>query len=76
MIRLFTAIAIPPEIGQGLIELRGAARDPGLRAKISVQAKDRRRGGGRFFIISILATATPEIRVQRLCDLFKSMNII
>jgi len=31
-----------PEVGQGLIELRGAARDPGLRAKISVQAKDRR----------------------------------
>lgn len=31
-----------PEIGQGLIELRGASRDPGLRAKISVQAKDRR----------------------------------
>ena len=31
-----------PEIGQGLIELRGGARDPGLRAKISVQAKDRR----------------------------------
>src|SRR5699024_7977500 len=31
-----------PEIGQGLIELRGAARDPGLRAKIAVQAKDRR----------------------------------
>lgn len=31
-----------PEIGQGLIELRGGARDPGLRAKIAVQAKDRR----------------------------------
>ncbi|MDN5939025.1 MAG: transcription termination factor NusA, partial [Salinisphaera sp.] len=31
-----------PEVGQGLIELRGAARDPGLRAKIAVQAKDRR----------------------------------
>ena len=31
-----------PEVGQGLIELRGAARDPGLRAKISVLAKDRR----------------------------------
>src|SRR5699024_11940119 len=30
-----------PEIGQGLIELRGGARDPGLRAKIAVQAKDR-----------------------------------
>ncbi len=31
-----------PEVGQGLIELRGAAPDPGLRAKIAVQAKDRR----------------------------------
>lgn len=31
-----------PEVGQGLIVLRGAARDPGLRAKIAVQAKDRR----------------------------------
>src|SRR5699024_2414422 len=31
-----------PEIGQGLIELRGGARDPGLRAKVAVHAKDRR----------------------------------
>ncbi len=31
-----------PEVGQGLIELKGAARDPGLRAKIAVQAKDKR----------------------------------
>src|SRR5699024_1168638 len=31
-----------PEVGQGLIELRGASRDPGLRAKIAVQAKDHR----------------------------------
>ena len=31
-----------PEIGQGLIELKGAARDSGSRAKIAVQAKDRR----------------------------------
>jgi N utilization substance protein A len=31
-----------PEIAQGLIELRGAARDPGVRAKIAVQAKDKR----------------------------------
>lgn len=31
-----------PEIGQGLIELKGAARDAGSRAKIAVQAKDRR----------------------------------
>lgn len=31
-----------PEVGQGLIELKGASRDPGLRAKIAVQAKDKR----------------------------------
>lgn len=31
-----------PEVGQGLIDLRGASRDPGLRAKIAVQAKDQR----------------------------------
>jgi len=31
-----------PEIAQGLIELKGAARDPGLRAKVAVQAKDKR----------------------------------
>ena len=31
-----------PEIGQGLIEVKGAARDPGLRAKVAVQAKDKR----------------------------------
>lgn len=31
-----------PEIGDGLIELKGAARDPGLRAKIAVLAKDNR----------------------------------
>jgi N utilization substance protein A len=31
-----------PEIGQGLIEIKGAARDPGLRAKIAVKAKDQR----------------------------------
>lgn len=31
-----------PEIAQGLIELKAAARDPGLRAKIAVQAKDKR----------------------------------
>ncbi len=31
-----------PEIAQGLIEIKGAARDPGLRAKIAVQAKDKR----------------------------------
>lgn len=31
-----------PEVGQGLIELRGGSRDPGLRAKIAVLAKDRR----------------------------------
>ncbi|WP_376696981.1 transcription termination factor NusA [Wenzhouxiangella sp. EGI_FJ10305] len=31
-----------PEIGQGLLELKGAARDPGRRAKISVNALDDR----------------------------------
>jgi N utilization substance protein A len=31
-----------PEIAQGLIEIKGGARDPGLRAKIAVQAKDKR----------------------------------
>ncbi len=31
-----------PEIAQGLIELKAAARDPGARAKIAVQAKDKR----------------------------------
>jgi N utilization substance protein A len=31
-----------PEVGQGLIEIRGAARDPGLRAKIAVQSHDPR----------------------------------
>ena len=31
-----------PEIGQGLIELKAAARDPGSRAKIAVLAKDKR----------------------------------
>ena len=31
-----------PEIGEGLIELLGAARDPGLRAKIAVRSDDAR----------------------------------
>jgi N utilization substance protein A len=31
-----------PEIGDGLIEILGAARDPGLRAKIAVRSKDAR----------------------------------
>lgn len=31
-----------PEIGQGLIEIKGAARDPGLRAKIAVRSNDSR----------------------------------
>jgi N utilization substance protein A len=31
-----------PEVGEGLILIHGAARDPGIRAKISVQAKDKR----------------------------------
>ena len=31
-----------PEIGQGLIDVLGAARDPGLRAKIAVRSNDAR----------------------------------
>jgi N utilization substance protein A len=31
-----------PEVGQGLIEILGAARDPGLRAKIAVRSLDQR----------------------------------
>ena len=31
-----------PEVGQGLIEITGAARDPGLRAKIAVVSHDPR----------------------------------
>ena len=31
-----------PEVGQGLIDILGAARDPGLRAKIAVKSNDPR----------------------------------
>jgi N utilization substance protein A len=31
-----------PEIGEGIIEIHGAARDPGLRAKIAVRSRDQR----------------------------------
>ncbi len=31
-----------PEVGEGLIEIIGAARDPGLRAKIAVRTRDAR----------------------------------
>ena len=31
-----------PEVGQGLIDIHGAARDPGLRAKIAVKSNDNR----------------------------------
>lgn len=31
-----------PEVGQGLIEILGASRDPGLRAKIAVKSNDTR----------------------------------
>jgi N utilization substance protein A len=31
-----------PEVGQGLIDILGAARDPGLRAKIAVRSIDSR----------------------------------
>nr|VFK79570.1 MAG: NusA antitermination factor [Candidatus Kentron sp. SD] len=40
LIRLFSLEV--PEIGDGLIEIMGAARDPGSRAKIGVQTKDSR----------------------------------
>ncbi|HES76613.1 MAG TPA: transcription termination factor NusA, partial [bacterium] len=31
-----------PEVGQGMIQIKGAARDPGSRAKIAVKAMDQR----------------------------------
>ncbi|MGH8149822.1 MAG: transcription termination factor NusA [Steroidobacteraceae bacterium] len=31
-----------PEVGQGLIQILGAARDPGVRAKIAVRSNDQR----------------------------------
>lgn len=31
-----------PEIGEGVIDIKGASRDPGLRAKIAVKSKDQR----------------------------------
>lgn len=31
-----------PEIGEGVIEIMGVARDPGLRAKIAVRSRDKR----------------------------------
>ncbi len=31
-----------PEIGEGLIEIKGAAREPGVRAKIAVKSRDPR----------------------------------
>ncbi len=40
LIALFTLEV--PEISDGMIELKGAARDPGSRAKIAVQSLDRR----------------------------------
>ncbi len=40
LIQLFTIEV--PEIGEGLIEIHGAARDPGLRAKIAVEAHEDR----------------------------------
>jgi N utilization substance protein A len=40
LVKLFSVEV--PEIGEGLIEIKGAARDPGLRAKIAVLALDKR----------------------------------
>src|SRR5437588_543694 len=36
-----------PEVGQGLIQILGAARDPGVRAKIAVRSNDPRIYAGR-----------------------------
>ncbi|MGH8225876.1 MAG: transcription termination factor NusA [Gammaproteobacteria bacterium] len=40
IIALFTLEV--PEVGQGLVEIIGAAREPGVRAKIAVRSHDRR----------------------------------
>lgn len=40
LVKLFTLEV--PEVGQGLIDILGAARDPGARAKISVRSNDPR----------------------------------
>ena len=40
MIELFTMEV--PEISEGVIEIKAGARDPGLRAKLAVKAKDKR----------------------------------
>jgi N utilization substance protein A len=40
LIELFTLEV--PEVGEGLIDIMGAARDPGLRAKIAVRSNDPR----------------------------------
>ncbi len=40
LIALFTLEV--PEVGQGIIEIKGAARDPGSRAKIAVKSNDMR----------------------------------
>ena len=40
LIALFTLEV--PEVGQGIIEIKGAARDPGSRAKIAVKSNDQR----------------------------------
>ncbi len=40
LVKLFSVEV--PEIGQGLIEIMGAARDPGLRAKIAVRSNEHR----------------------------------
>ena len=40
MAKLFTIEV--PEIAEGIIEIMGVARDPGLRAKLAIRTKDRR----------------------------------
>ncbi len=43
-----TVQARSARVGQGLIEIRGAARDPGLRAKIAVNQRSANRSGWRL----------------------------
>ena len=33
---------VVPEINEGLLEIKGIARDPGIRAKVAVRVKDKR----------------------------------
>ncbi len=47
-----------PEVGEGLIEIKGAARDPGSRAKIAVRSRDPRIDPvGAQFVINAMSPA-------------------